>query len=135
MFVTHDLDEALLLADAIIMTARPGRVKEVVEVPFSRSECGEALIETPRFAAIGLKGREWIFAISIVFWSMSFVRITTLAIAGQYRLEIVLLSFALAAPAYVAQAGGFAVQTRFSPETFQRIVLLILLVASANLLW
>ena len=85
--------------------------------------------------AIGLKSREWIFAISIVFWSMSFVRITTLAIAGQYRLEIVLLSFALAAPAFVAQAGGFAVQTRFSPETFQRIVLLILFVASANLLW
>lgn len=85
--------------------------------------------------AIGLKGREWVFALSIVFWSMSFVRITTLAIAGQYRLEIVLLGFALAVPAYVAQAGGFAIQTRFSPETAQRIVLLILLVASANLLW
>lgn len=53
VFVTHDLDEALLLADAIIiMTARPGRVKEVVEVPFSRSERGEALIETPLFAEL-----------------------------------------------------------------------------------
>lgn len=53
VFVTHDLDEALLLADAvIIMTARPGRVKEVVEVPFSRSERGEELIETSLFAEL-----------------------------------------------------------------------------------
>ena len=53
VFVTHDLDEALLLADTIIiMTARPGRVKEVVDVPFTRSERGEELLETPLFAEL-----------------------------------------------------------------------------------
>ena len=53
VFVTHDLDEALLLADTvIIMTARPGRVKEIVDVPFTRSERGEGLMETPLFAEL-----------------------------------------------------------------------------------
>ena len=58
VFVTHDLDEAILLADTVIvMTARPGRVKEVVDVPFPRAERGELLIETPEFA--GLRQRLW----------------------------------------------------------------------------
>jgi len=37
LFVTHDLDEALYLSDRIIvMGARPGRIKKIFEVPFSR---------------------------------------------------------------------------------------------------
>lgn len=58
VFVTHDLDEAILLADTVVvMTARPGRVKEIVEIPFPREERGEALLETPEFAA--LRHRLW----------------------------------------------------------------------------
>jgi len=53
VFVTHVLDEALLLGDlVIIMTARPGRVKEVVQVPFSREERGEELLESSLFAEL-----------------------------------------------------------------------------------
>jgi ABC-type nitrate/sulfonate/bicarbonate transport system ATPase subunit len=38
IYITHDIDEALSLADRIIvMTARPGRIKAVVDVPFARS--------------------------------------------------------------------------------------------------
>jgi NitT/TauT family transport system ATP-binding protein len=37
MFVTHQIDEAIFLADRIaVMTARPGRIKEIVDVPFGR---------------------------------------------------------------------------------------------------
>ncbi|MDR5673486.1 ABC-type nitrate/sulfonate/bicarbonate transportsystem, ATPase component [Halalkaliarchaeum sp. AArc-CO] len=37
LFVTHDVEEAILLADrVVVMTARPGTVKTVVDVPLSR---------------------------------------------------------------------------------------------------
>ena len=37
MFVTHAMDEAIRLADRIVlMTARPGQIKETIDVPFGR---------------------------------------------------------------------------------------------------
>jgi NitT/TauT family transport system ATP-binding protein len=37
LFVTHDLDEAIYLSDRIIvMGAKPGRIKRVIDVPFER---------------------------------------------------------------------------------------------------
>lgn len=37
MFITHDIDEALLLADrVVIMTGRPGRIREEISVDFDR---------------------------------------------------------------------------------------------------
>jgi len=45
MFVTHDIDEALFLADRIfIMTARPGRIKENLVVDFVRPRNYETII-------------------------------------------------------------------------------------------
>ena len=45
MFVTHDIDEALFLADRIfIMTARPGRIKESLAVDFARPRNYETII-------------------------------------------------------------------------------------------
>jgi NitT/TauT family transport system ATP-binding protein len=42
-YVTHNLDEAVRLADRIvILSRRPGRIREIVDVPLSRAERGRA---------------------------------------------------------------------------------------------
>ena len=53
VFVTHDLGEALTLADKIIvLSARPGRLKEIFDVPFARPRDAVTLRETPEFSAL-----------------------------------------------------------------------------------
>ncbi len=50
IFVTHDLSEALTLADRIILlSARPGRLKEDFQVPFPRPRNAIQLRETPEY--------------------------------------------------------------------------------------
>jgi ABC-type nitrate/sulfonate/bicarbonate transport system ATPase subunit len=49
LFVTHDIDEALFLGDRVyIMTARPGRIKQMLDVHLPRPRTGE-LTTDPRF--------------------------------------------------------------------------------------
>jgi len=51
VFITHSIDEAILLGDRIaVMSARPGRIKEMLDVPFDRPRDGNALRGDPRFA-------------------------------------------------------------------------------------
>jgi NitT/TauT family transport system ATP-binding protein len=53
VFVTHDLGEALTLADRIILfSARPGRIKDVFEVDFLRPRDAVKVRETPRYAEL-----------------------------------------------------------------------------------
>ena len=53
LFVTHDLGEALTLADRVILlSARPGRVKDDFQVDFPRPRNAVALRETKEYAEL-----------------------------------------------------------------------------------
>src|SRR6266550_2861026 len=44
VFITHSIDEAILLGDRIaVMTARPGRIKEILDMPFGRPRDVDAI--------------------------------------------------------------------------------------------
>ncbi|WGD28979.1 ABC transporter ATP-binding protein [Ancylobacter sp. WKF20] len=52
LFVTHDIDEAILLGDRIyVMTARPGRLKEEIIVPIARPRSMDMVMD-PAFIAV-----------------------------------------------------------------------------------
>jgi len=58
VFVTHSIDEALVLGDrVIVLTARPARVREVLSVPYGRPRSVAAVRGDPAFAA--LRARVW----------------------------------------------------------------------------
>jgi NitT/TauT family transport system ATP-binding protein len=58
VFVTHSIDEALVLGDrVIVLTARPGRVKETLAVPFGRPRKPMAVRSDPAFGE--LRARVW----------------------------------------------------------------------------
>jgi NitT/TauT family transport system ATP-binding protein len=53
VFITHSIDEAILLGDRIaVMSARPGRIKEVLNMPFGWPRQADAVRSDPRFAEI-----------------------------------------------------------------------------------
>ncbi|MDR7543537.1 MAG: ABC transporter ATP-binding protein [Armatimonadota bacterium] len=52
VYITHDIEEAVLLGDRVaLMTARPGRLKAVYDVPFARPR-GIPLMASPQFARL-----------------------------------------------------------------------------------
>jgi NitT/TauT family transport system ATP-binding protein len=52
LFITHDIEEALLLADRVcVMTARPGRIKKSIPVPMPRPRSIELTL-SPEFNAL-----------------------------------------------------------------------------------
>jgi NitT/TauT family transport system ATP-binding protein len=59
LFVTHDLDEAVLLADRVIlMSSHPGRIKQIFDVPLRR----------PREDAVALRGTDEFSQIRYAVW-------------------------------------------------------------------
>ncbi len=58
VFVTHSIDEALLLGDSVaVMSARPGRIREVLTIPFARPRDPDAVRAAPDY--LDLRERIW----------------------------------------------------------------------------
>jgi len=56
IYVTHSIDEALLLGTrTVIMTAQPGRIKTIVDVPFARPRDVVALSSSAEFGKLKLE--------------------------------------------------------------------------------
>jgi NitT/TauT family transport system ATP-binding protein len=55
IYITHSIDEALLLGDrTVVMTAQPGRVKEIIDIPFRHPRNVMELSATAEFGALKL---------------------------------------------------------------------------------
>lgn len=53
VFITHSIDEAIVLGDRVaVMTARPGKVKEVLPIDFKRPRAPAAVRADPRYAEL-----------------------------------------------------------------------------------
>ncbi len=62
LFITHSIPEALLLADRIlVMSARPGRVQEIIDVDLPRPRSMQTLTE-PRFNELANHIRRKVFS-------------------------------------------------------------------------
>jgi NitT/TauT family transport system ATP-binding protein len=55
VYITHSIDEALLLGDrTVVMTAQPGRIKEIIDIPFPHPRDVMELSATAEFGALKL---------------------------------------------------------------------------------
>lgn len=60
VFITHDIEEAIFLSDrVVVLTARPGRIHEIVDVPFERPRYDRDLKADATFGE--LRERIWEF--------------------------------------------------------------------------
>ena len=55
VYVTHSIEEALLLGDrCVLMTAQPGRLKRIIDIPFPRPRDVITLAASAEFGALKL---------------------------------------------------------------------------------
>ena len=55
IYITHSIEEALLMGDrTVIMTAQPGRIKRIIDVPFPHPRDLIQLSASPEFGALKL---------------------------------------------------------------------------------
>jgi NitT/TauT family transport system ATP-binding protein len=56
VYITHSIDEALLLGDrTVVMTAQPGRIKQIIDVPFPHPRDVLALSASAEFGRLKLE--------------------------------------------------------------------------------
>lgn len=85
--------------------------------------------------AIGLRGGAFVLGISAVFFAMSLIRNVVLAGLGQYTTGVLALALILLIPSLAGQRLGFWLRGRLPAHIVERAVLILLLVASLNLLY
>jgi NitT/TauT family transport system ATP-binding protein len=55
IYVTHSIEEALSLSDrTVVMTAHPGRIKQIIDVPFPHPRSLVTLSASPEFGKLKL---------------------------------------------------------------------------------
>jgi uncharacterized membrane protein YfcA len=84
--------------------------------------------------AIGLRGVDFAFAISLAFFMMSVLRVGQLAVLGQYTTSLAMVGLALVVPAVLAQYVGLWFKGRLPAAALYRGVLALLFLAGASLL-
>jgi NitT/TauT family transport system ATP-binding protein len=95
LFITHQINEAVFLADRVaLMSARPGRVKGIVEIPFER----------PR--ALALKRDARFLAIEEKIWQMVEESPERIGMAGEALPRTASLTTASSSPASRGKAAG-----------------------------
>jgi uncharacterized membrane protein YfcA len=85
--------------------------------------------------AIGLRAKEFVFGISVVFLFQGLTRGSLFLALGEYTAPIVITSVVLLAPALIGQQVGLRLRGRLNPLTFKRVILLVLFLSSLNLLY
>jgi uncharacterized membrane protein YfcA len=85
--------------------------------------------------AIGLRGREFAFGISLVFFTQGLLRGAFFAVLGQYTLPLLITGLLLIVPAMLGQRVGLVFQGRINAAMFRRVILIVLLISSVNMLW
>jgi uncharacterized membrane protein YfcA len=83
--------------------------------------------------AIGLRAREFVFGISLVFLFQGITRGSLFFLFNQYSIPVVVTAVALLAPALVGQQVGLRLRGRLDAKMFRRVILLVLFVSSLNL--
>jgi NitT/TauT family transport system ATP-binding protein len=64
VLVTHSIEEALLLSDRVaVFTPRPGRIRDIVEVPLPRPRSAKTRTD-PLFVGLADKLRAYLFEVS-----------------------------------------------------------------------
>jgi len=59
LFVTHSVEEAVYLSERVlIMTTRPGKIKNIVTIELDRSRSREEIMTSPEFSE--LRNRVWL---------------------------------------------------------------------------
>jgi bicarbonate transport system ATP-binding protein len=63
LMITHDIDEALFLADRVVMMTNgpSAKIGEIMTVPFDRPRIREAVIEDPRYAKLRNEALDFLY--------------------------------------------------------------------------